>query len=100
MQGNAFISEIESVINKKFICEDCVSHFNDLRGYLQALNIDYSINKRLVRVLITITEQFLKSQARTSAHRMLFAAEEDMTPLWKSSAFLLLVLVGLLVWKE
>lgn len=43
--------EIESVINKKFICEDCVNHFNDLRGYLQALNIDYSINKRLVRGL-------------------------------------------------
>jgi len=43
--------EIEAVINKDFVCEDCVKHFSDLQGYLRILNIDYVINKRLVRGL-------------------------------------------------
>lgn len=45
------ITEIESVINKEFICEECMKHFSELQEYLQALNIDYKINKRLVRGL-------------------------------------------------
>ncbi|MEI8389555.1 MAG: histidine--tRNA ligase [bacterium] len=50
--GELFLSpEIDSVINKDFICEDCVKHFSDLQGYLNALNINYVINKRLVRGL-------------------------------------------------
>jgi len=43
--------EIESVINSEFICEDCVKHFSELQEYLKVLNIDYKINKRLVRGL-------------------------------------------------
>ena len=50
--GELFLShEIDSVINKDFICEDCVKHFSDLQEYLNALNINYVINKRLVRGL-------------------------------------------------
>lgn len=43
--------EIQEVIQSDFICEDCASHFNELKGYLDALNINYSINKLLVRGL-------------------------------------------------
>ncbi|HBG49820.1 MAG TPA: hypothetical protein DDW90_10040 [Cyanobacteria bacterium UBA9971] len=43
--------EIEAVINSEFICEDCVKHFSELQEYLKVLNIDYKINKRLVRGL-------------------------------------------------
>jgi len=44
-------TEIEAVINKDFVCEDCVKHFSELQEYLKVLNIDYKINKRLVRGL-------------------------------------------------
>ena len=43
--------EIQEVIQSDFICEDCASHFNELKGYLDELNINYSINKLLVRGL-------------------------------------------------
>ena len=43
--------EIQEVIQSDFICEDCAKHFNELKGYLDALNINYSINKLLVRGL-------------------------------------------------
>ena len=43
--------EIQAVIQSDFICEDCANHFNELKGYLDALNINYSINKLLVRGL-------------------------------------------------
>ena len=43
--------EIQEVIQSDFICEDCASHFNELKGYLDALNINYLINKLLVRGL-------------------------------------------------
>lgn len=43
--------EIEAVINKDFICDDCIDHFMDLMKYLEALNIKYVVNKRLVRGL-------------------------------------------------
>lgn len=43
--------EIQAVIQSDFICEDCAEHFNELKGYLDALNINYSINKHLVRGL-------------------------------------------------
>ncbi len=43
--------EIQEVIQSDFICEDCANHFNELKGYLDALNINYSINKLLVRGL-------------------------------------------------
>lgn len=43
--------EIQAVIQSDFICEDCANHFNELKSYLNALNINYSINKLLVRGL-------------------------------------------------
>lgn len=43
--------KIQEVIQSDFICEDCANHFNELKGYLDALNINYSINKLLVRGL-------------------------------------------------
>lgn len=50
-KANLSSPEIEAVINKDFVCEGCVNHFSDLQGYLRGLNIDYVINKRLVRGL-------------------------------------------------
>jgi len=44
-------TEISSVIDGEFVCEDCVKHFSEFQEYLQALNIIYKINKRLVRGL-------------------------------------------------
>ncbi len=43
--------EIKSLIEKDFICDDCRDHFVDLMKYLEALNIKYMLNKRLVRGL-------------------------------------------------
>ncbi len=43
--------EIDSVINREFICEPCVAHFEELKEYLKLLEIDYVINKKLVRGL-------------------------------------------------
>ena len=43
--------EIQAVIQSDFICEECADHFNKLKEYLNALNINYSINKLLVRGL-------------------------------------------------
>ena len=44
-------SEIQKVIQSDFICNDCASHFNELKGYLDNLGIKYSVNKLLVRGL-------------------------------------------------
>ena len=43
--------EIQAVIQSDFICEDCSNHFEELKGYLNALDVNYSINKLLVRGL-------------------------------------------------
>ncbi len=43
--------EIQSVIQSDFICDDCSSHFEELKTYLNELKVDYSINKLLVRGL-------------------------------------------------
>ena len=43
--------EIQAVIQSDFICEECAEHFNELKSYLDALKINYSINKLLVRGL-------------------------------------------------
>ena len=43
--------EIQEVIQADFICEECANHFNELKSYLDELNINYSINKLLVRGL-------------------------------------------------
>ena len=43
--------EVQAIIQSDFICEDCSNHFEELKGYLDELNINYSINKLLVRGL-------------------------------------------------
>ena len=43
--------EIQEIIQSDFICEECAGHFNELKNYLNDLNINYSINKLLVRGL-------------------------------------------------
>lgn len=44
-------SEVQAIIQSDFICEDCAGHFHELQKYLNELNINYSINKLLVRGL-------------------------------------------------
>jgi len=43
--------EIQAVIQSDFICDECSEHFEDLKKYLNELNVNYSINKLLVRGL-------------------------------------------------
>ncbi|MBR2430338.1 histidine--tRNA ligase [bacterium] len=43
--------EIQAVIQSDFICEECSNHFEELKGYLDKLGVNYSINKLLVRGL-------------------------------------------------
>lgn len=43
--------EIQKVIQSDFICEECASHYKDLKTYLDRLNIKYVENKLLVRGL-------------------------------------------------
>ncbi len=43
--------EIQSIIQGDFICEECANHFEELKSYLNALNIKYNVNKLLVRGL-------------------------------------------------
>ena len=43
--------EIQDVIYSDYICDDCRTHFEELKGYLDALKIPYKINKLLVRGL-------------------------------------------------
>ena len=45
------ISEIQEVILKDYVCEECMEHFNQLTNYLDNLKIKYSRNKLLVRGL-------------------------------------------------
>ncbi len=43
--------EIQKIIQSDFICEECASHFNELKDYLDELGINYEVNKLLVRGL-------------------------------------------------
>ena len=43
--------EIQKVIYSDFICPDCQKHFDELKTYLDALGIRYTVNKLLVRGL-------------------------------------------------
>lgn len=45
------LPEIDEVISADFICEDCVTHFEELKEYLKILEIKYVINKKMVRGL-------------------------------------------------
>ncbi len=43
--------EIQKVVLKDFICDECSDHFEELKTQLDELNIKYAINKLLVRGL-------------------------------------------------
>lgn len=43
--------EMKSIINAEFICDECEEHFEQLKKYLDALNVKYTVNKQLVRGL-------------------------------------------------
>ena len=43
--------EVKEVIYGDFICDECSEHFSELKSYLDALNIKYTVNKLLVRGL-------------------------------------------------
>ena len=43
--------EIKKVIQSDFICDECAQHFNDVKSYLDKMNIKYVVNKLLVRGL-------------------------------------------------
>ena len=43
--------EIQKVITSDFLCEECSEHYNELKKYLDNLNVKYSENKLLVRGL-------------------------------------------------
>lgn len=43
--------EIQKIIQSEFICEECSTHFSNLKSYLDTLGIKYSVNKLLVRGL-------------------------------------------------
>ncbi len=43
--------ELKEIINSDYICQECSDHFDSLKNYLDILNIEYTINKKLVRGL-------------------------------------------------
>ena len=43
--------ELQEVIQSDFTCPDCSMHFETLKSYLDGLNVNYSVNKQLVRGL-------------------------------------------------
>ena len=43
--------EIQKVIKSDFLCEECREHYNNLKSYLDILDVKYSENKLLVRGL-------------------------------------------------
>ena len=43
--------EIQEVITSDFLCDECSQHYNELKNYLDNLNVKYSENKLLVRGL-------------------------------------------------
>lgn len=44
-------NKLQNLINSDFICEECSQHFSELKKYLDALNVRYTVNKQLVRGL-------------------------------------------------
>lgn len=45
------LEEVKKIVLKDYICPDCKNHFETLCSYLDELNINYKINKFLVRGL-------------------------------------------------
>lgn len=45
------LEEVKNIILKDFICDECKTHFEDVKKYLDSANIKYEIDKMLVRGL-------------------------------------------------
>ena len=65
----------------EFLCDDCKSHFESVKKYLDAMDIEYTVNPQIVRGLTITQERFLNLYQRKSAHRAPFAAADGMTDL-------------------
>ena len=60
-----FLGNIPNIQN--FICEDCKTHFDKVRHYLELVDIKYEINNRLVRGLDYYTKTVFETFSRSSA---------------------------------
>lgn len=71
--------EIKEVILKDFICEECKNHFEELKNYLNEINIKYEIDKMLVRGLdyYTRTVFEVKSNSLGSQNAILGGGRYD-----------------------
>lgn len=73
------LDEIREVILKDFICDDCKNHFEELKKYLDSVNIKYEIDKMLVRGLdyYTRTVFEIKSESLGSQSAVLGGGRYD-----------------------
>lgn len=71
--------EIKEVILKDFICDECKNHFEELKNYLNEINIKYEIDKMLVRGLdyYTRTVFEVKSNSLGSQNAILGGGRYD-----------------------
>ena len=71
--------EIKEVILKDFICDECKNHFEELKKYLNEINIKYEIDKMLVRGLdyYTRTVFEVKSNSLGSQNAILGGGRYD-----------------------
>lgn len=71
--------EIKEVILKDFICDECKNHFEELKNYLNKINIKYEIDKMLVRGLdyYTRTVFEVKSNSLGSQNAILGGGRYD-----------------------
>lgn len=71
--------EIKNVIMKDFICDECRAHFEDVKKYLDVANIDYELDKMLVRGLdyYTRTVFEIKSNSLGSQNAILGGGRYD-----------------------
>lgn len=69
-----------------YLCNDCKEHFESVKKYLGAMNIEYTIDPRIVRGLDYYTKPFLNLFQIQSAPKAPFAAAADMTALLRNSA--------------
>lgn len=69
-----------------YLCDDCKEHFEKVKSYLNALNIEFTVNPKIVRGLDYYTKLYSNLFQTQSALRERSAAAEDMTDLSKNSA--------------
>ena len=70
-----------------YLCDECREHFEKVKSYLDALNIEYIVNPKIVRGLDYYTKPCLNLSQQTKRPPALSAAAADaMTGLSRSSA--------------